>query len=458
MPPSSSVALPAAAPPTARLAPWPLITVALGFVMAMLDVTVVNVALSHIQTSFAVPLSGLVWVVDGYTLSFASLLLIGGALANRFGARAIYMGGLGLFVFASLLCGAAPSGAALVAARLLQGVGAALFMPSSLSLLTQAYPQDHVRAKVLGLWSAIVSVAAATGPITGGLVVTTLGWRSIFWLNVPIGLLGLVLARRVLAASPRRSQAINPGGHLLGVVALGALSFALIEGANYGWGSAPILAAFVVAALAVIGFVWRERRDAAPIMPRALFRDAHFPAANGIGFLINFGAFGQLFLVSLYFQQARGADAWHTGEYLLPLMAMFTLGNLLSTRIMGRWGMRLPMLAGLGAAALVAALLTLDAALPSWLFSVLVAAINLGVAIAVPAMTTTVMRVAGQQHANIAAAALNANRQIGALIGVAAMGVVLHTHAAWTQALPLAFGLLALAYAAAAALVARYID
>lgn len=454
-PPSSIASLPAAAP---RQSAWPLITVALGFVMAMLDVTVVNVALSHIQTRLAIPLSGLVWVVDGYTLTFAALLLVGGALANRYGARTAYMAGLALFIVASLLCGIAPSGGALVAARLLQGAGAALFMPSSLSLLSQAYPDNTTRVKVLGLWSAIVSVAAAMGPLVGGVVISTLGWRSIFLLNVPIGLVGLVLTQWCLAPSPRHRQALNPAGHGLGVVALAALSFALIEGASYGWTSAPIVATAVLALAAGAGFVARERRSTTPIIARDLFHDARFPAANVIGFLINLGAYGQFFLISLYLQQARGADAWHTGLDLLPLMGVFTIGSLLSGRIAARWGARPPMLAGLLASGtLTLALTAVSTHIAYPLFALGLAAANLGVGIAVPAMTGVVMQVAGQAHANIAAAALNANRQVGALIGVAIMGAVLHTSGGWAHALPINLAIITTAYLVAAALVARHI-
>lgn len=441
-----------------RQSAWPLVTVALGFVMAMLDVTVVNVALSHIQRSLSIQLAGLVWVVDGYTLTFAALLLVGGALANRFGARTVYMAGLALFIAASLLCGVAPSGNALIGARLLQGVGAALFMPSSLSLLSQAYPDNAVRIKVLGLWSAIVSVAAAMGPMVGGVLVAWLGWRSIFWLNVPIGIVGLLLTRGCIAPSPRHAQALNPASHALGVTGLAALAFALIEGAPLGWSSAPIVAAMSLATVAIAAFVARERRDATPVVPRALFHDSRFPAANAIGFLINLGAFGQLFLFSLFLQQARGTDAWHTGVDLLPLMAVFTVGNLLSSRITARWGARWPMLWGLlGSAILSLLLAACGAQLPYGWFALGAALANFGVGIAVPAMTATVMHVAGQAHANIAAASLNANRQIGALIGVAAMGAVLHTIPSWPQALPITFGIIGLAYACAVMLVNRYI-
>ncbi len=436
---------------------WPLLTVSLGFVMAMLDVTVVNVALGSIERGLVTSLSTLVWVVDGYTLSFAALLLVGGALANRHGARRVYMGGLALFVVASACCGAAPNGAALVAARLLQGVGAALFMPSSLSLLGQAYPGEHERLRMFALWSAIVSVAMAAGPLVGGVVVGTLGWRAVFWLNAPIGVLGLVLARRKLPRS-RPDPAARPevAPHLLAVIMLAALAFVLIEGASWGWASPRIVGALLLSLGAALAFGYCERRARAPIIPHALLRLRGFLGVNAIGFLINFGAFGQLFLVSLYFQKARHADAWHTGLDLLPLMAMFTLGNLLSPRLSARWGTRRAMAVGLGTSALISGLLAAvgDRLALSWL-TALFAAANLGVAMAVPAMTATIMQMAGRAHSNIAAAALNANRQIGALIGVAAVGVVLHAAPAWSQSLPRALALIAVAYLAGAMLAAR---
>ena len=457
MPTSCSTAIASSAAGTRRNH-WPLVTVALGFVMAMLDVTVVNVALDHLQSDLSIPLSGLLWVVDGYTLTFASLLLTGGALANRYGARAIYMTGLAVFITASLMCAIAPNGDVLIAARLAQGIGAALFMPSSLSLLSQSYPDEKERITALGIWSAIVSVAAASGPIVGGAIVATLGWRGIFWLNVPIGLLGLVMARRHLAPSPRRAQALNPVSHTLGMLALGTLAFGLIEGGNLGWSSRSIIAAFVLALFATVAFVIRECREASPIFPRDLFQDARFAATNGFGFLINLGAFGQIFLISLYVEQARGNDAWHTGLNLLPLMAMFTVGNLISARISSRLGTRIPMLFGVAAAAILCPVVVITGMrLPYDLFIPLLMAANLGVGIAIPAMTTTVMQVAGQSHANIAAAALNANRQVGTLIGVAAMGVVLHALPDWHKALPVAFGVITLAYAGAALLAGRYL-
>ncbi|AMP00425.1 sugar (and other) transporter family protein [Collimonas arenae] len=437
----------------------PLITLAIGFVMAMLDVTAVNVALSDISHSLSTPLSGLVWVVDGYTLTFAALLLVGGALADRYGAKVIYLTGLAVFMVGSLFCGAAPSGNALIAARMLQGVGSALFMPSSLSLLTHAYEDDRVRARMLGTWSAIVAVAAAMGPLVGGILVDRFGWRSVFLINVPVGLLGMFMAHMLIPAAPKHWRALTIFSHALGITALAALCFALIEGPVYGWTSAPILTAAAVLLIAAGALVQRERRGAEPLLPRALFATPRFAASNLIGFLINFGVFGQLFLLSLYLQQARGSDALHTGMQLLPMMAVFSFGNLLSGRITVRWGTRVPMLGGLLLATLMAVVLTTTTShTPYPLFALGVAIANWGVGIAIPAMTTTVMQVAGRSHANSAAAALNANRQIGALVGVAIVGSILHAVTTWDSRMPFAFSVIGLSYCAAALLVWRFIS
>lgn len=451
---------PARAAPAARGAgPWPLLAVALGFIMAMLDVTVVNVALTHIQASLHMGLAGLVWVVDGYTLTFAALLLVGGALANRYGARNAYLAGLILFVAASALCGAAPTAATLVGARLLQGLGAALFMPASLSLLNQAYPDDAERVRVLAMWSATVSVSAAAGPLVGGIVVAAAGWRCIFWLNIPIGVLGVIMSLRFLQASPRHALPLNGIGHILAAAGLAGIAFALIEGASYGWTSMPIIGAVVLGGAGLFLFGWRERRAQAPIVPRALQNDRRFIAINGVGLFINMGAYGCLFFVSLYLQQARHADAWHTGLALLPLMIMFTIGNLLSGPIGMRWSPRATMVAGLSAAMLLCATLAASAAHLSYgLFWVMLALANLGIGIAIPAMTATMMQLGGQHHANIAAAALNANRQVGVLVGVAAIGLALHTLADWPAKLWVCFGLMALAYLASLLLAARYLS
>jgi len=435
-----------------------LMTLAIGFVMAMIDVTAVNTALSDISVNLGVPLTGLVWVVDGYTLTFAALLMAGGALADRFGPKNVYQGGLSVFILGSVLCAVAPSGNALIAARLLQGAGAALFMPSSLSLLTHAYEDQATRARMLGTWSAIVGCSSAAGPLVGGLLVHSFGWRSVFWVNVPIGLLGIVLTQVVAPATPRHERALSMLSHLLGVVALAALSFVLIEGPSLGWASAPVLCAAVATVLAASMLVRRERNGAHPLLPRALFDTPAFAAANGVGFLINFAVFGQLFLLSLFIQQS-GADALHTGLKLIPMMAAFAVGNLTSGRITARVGTRPPMLYGLmvGLVMAVVMLVGLTPQMPYWLLVLAAVVMNFAIGIAIPGMTATVMLVAGKAHSNSAAAALNANRQIGALVGVAMMGTVMHMAPDWAWRLPLSFCLITAAYAGALLLVYRYV-
>jgi DHA2 family methylenomycin A resistance protein-like MFS transporter len=435
-----------------------LMTLAIGFVMAMIDVTAVNTALSDIAVSLAVPLTGLVWVVDGYTLTFAALLMAGGALADRFGPRNVYQGGLGLFIVASVLCAVAPSGAALVAARLLQGAGAALFMPSSLSLLTHAYDDQATRARMLGTWSAIVGCASAVGPLVGGVLVHAFGWRSVFWVNVPIGLAGIVLTQLLAPATPPQARVLSMLSHALGVVALAAMSFVLIEGPALGWTSPAVLAAALATAAAATLLVQRERKGPHPMLAKALFATPAFAAANGVGFLINFAVFGQLFLLSLFIQQG-GADALHTGLKLIPMMAAFAVGNLTSGRITARVGTRPPMMYGLMVGLAMALLMLggLRPATPYWLLMAAAVLMNVAIGIAIPGMTATVMLVAGRAHANSAAAALNANRQVGALVGVALMGSVLHMAPAWALRLPLAFALIAAAYAGALWLVYRYV-
>lgn len=424
----------------------PLATLAVGFIMAMLDVTVVNVALPSIAQQFHTPLSSLVWIVDGYTLTFAALLLLAGALADRFGAKRVYLAGLALFTLASLLCGVSASAGMLIGARLVQGFGAALFMPSSLSLLTHAYEDDSVRARMLAHWSAIVSIAAASGPLIGGLLIDTFGWRSVFLVNLPVGLAGLWLAGAKISAVARHPRELSAVSHVLGVLFLGSVCYALIEGNVYGWSSRPILIAAAVALAGAALLVARERTHPHPVLPRSLYGTRGFGAANAVGFFINFGAFGQLFLLSLYLQQSQRTSALDAGLQLLPMMCVFTLGNLLSGRISARLGLRATLVGGLALGAALGATAAFSGAPSYGSFVALVALCNLGVGVAVPAMTAITMQVAGQSHANSAAAALNANRQAGALVGVAAMGMLMHGLPGWPQRLVLAFAISAAGY------------
>ncbi|WP_407549807.1 MFS transporter [Streptomyces sp. Pv4-95] len=430
-----------------------LLVLALGFVMASLDTGIMNVAADDLRARLGLTMSGLTWVVDGYVLAFASLLMLAGSLAKRFGARRIYLVGLAVFTAASLLGAAAPGGAVLVAARVAQGAGAALFMPSSLSLLMHAFPEPGRRARILGVWSAIVSTSVGLAPTIGGLLVGTLGWRSIFLVNLPIGIAGLLLTRRFIAAVPARPSALGGAGHLLGLLTLGSLSYGLIEGPDKGWSDPWVLGAFAVTVLAGAGFAVRERSARHPVLPVSLFADSSFSAANLVGFLFNFAFYGTLFVLGLFLQTARGATPVAAGLQMLPAVLVLPFGNILYARIGPRLGNRTALTASLGLSAAGYAVLValLAPGLPYWAIAVVLAVANLGAGVSSPALTGVLMEAAGREHADIGSATLNANRQVGSLVGIAGMGAVLTAAGGGYEGAGLAFVLTAAALATAAA-------
>ncbi|MEU8998646.1 MFS transporter [Streptomyces caniferus] len=440
------------APPPRSRSGAQLLVLALGFVMASLDTGIMNVAAGDLRARLGLTMSGLTWVVDGYVLAFAALLLLAGSLAKRFGARRIYLIGLAVFTGASLLGAVAPDGAALVAARFAQGVGAALFMPSSLSLLMHAFPEPARRAKILGIWSAIVSTSVGLAPTLGGLLVGAFGWRSIFLVNLPLGAAGLLLTRRVVAAVPARGTALGGSGHVLGLLALGSLSYALIEGPGRGWSAPTVLGAAAVAVLAVAGFVVRERSARTPVLPVALFADSSFTAANVVGFLFNFAFYGMLFVLGLFLQTARGASPVTAGLQMLPAVLVLPFGNILYARFGPRVGDRAALTASLAlsAAGYVLLFLILSPGLPYWVLAVVLAVSHIGSGVGSPAMTGVLMAAAGREHADIGSATLNANRQIGSLVGIAGMGAVLAGAGGGYRGAACAFALTAAALALAA--------
>ncbi|WP_246861352.1 MFS transporter [Bacillus cytotoxicus] len=430
----------------------------MGFVMATLDVTVVNVAIADIQEKLQMSLSSTTWIVDGYMLTFASLLLAGGSLANRYGAKNIYLIGLMIFVTASVLCALAPTGAILIIARALQGGGAALFMPSSLSLLAVSYPDAKKRAKMFGIWSAVVSIASGLGPFVGGVLVNIFGWRSIFLINIPIGIIGLLMAYLIVTHPPGKKGELNILNHILGIIALAGLAFTLIEGPSLGWSTFPIIIASIVTVITAVLFIYTERRVKEPIIPIKLFNNSSFLSANLVGFLINFALFGGIFMFGLFLQKAEGASPFIAGIELLPMMTVFIIGNLLFTRLTTRLGVKFLMLASIAIAGISSLLLMLIVpSAPYWILAVIYALANLGVGVAVPAMTATVMQAAGKEHANITGATLNANRQVGALVGVAIMGIVLHEAQNWYSGAKISFLIMGIAYLGAALLTWRFV-
>ncbi|MDH6455552.1 DHA2 family methylenomycin A resistance protein-like MFS transporter [Streptomyces sp. SAI-126] len=420
---------------------------ATGFVMATLDVTVVNVAGATIQEDLGTSLTQLTWIVDGYVLTFASLLMLAGGLANRIGAKTIYLWGMAVFFLASLACALSPTPEALIAARLVQGAGAALFMPSSLSLLVFSFPEKRQRTRMLGLWSAIVATSSGLGPTVGGLMVSAFGWQSIFLLNLPIGAVGMVMTYRYIAAVDSRATKLAVPGHVIWIVALAAVSFALIEGPQLGWTAGPVLAAYAVMVAAATLLTVRERRADNLVMPWQLFRGPGFSGANLVGFLFNFALFGSTFMLGLYFQHARGATPFQAGLELLPMTIFFPVANIVYSQISARFsnGVLLTvflLIAGVASLTMI----TVSPSTPYWVLAIAVGVANIGAGIISPGMTAALVDSAGPENANVAGSVLNANRQIGSLVGIAVMSLILNSTSDWNHGAAVSFLAVGIAY------------
>lgn len=425
-----------------------LLAICLGYFMVILDTTVVNVALVDIQRQLGATVSALQWVVDGYVLVFASLLLTAGALGDRLGGKRVFVAGLALFTLASALCSVSPTLGALQASRAVQGIGAALLVPASLALLSHAFPVAEQRSRAIGIWGGVAGVAAALGPVVGGLLVHVFGWRSVFLVNVPVGALAILLTLRYVPTPPRlRQRGADLAGQVAGIAALGLLTFACIEGGSLGWRSPAIAGAFVGAALAAALFVRAERRTASPMLPLGLFRSPTFSAASTVGLLLNFAIYGELFCLSLYFQQVRGDSALVTGLALLPLVSCLAIGSYISGRAAARFGPRVPMAAGqaIGGAGLLA-LVLVGGGTDYAALCIPLAASGFGMALAMPAMTSAVIDAAPRERAGVASAALNAARQVGTVIGVALLGSLVADRAQFLPGFHVAMAIAAAAF------------
>lgn len=410
--------------------PLLLAAVCLGYFMAVLDSTVVNVALPDMARSLHTGIAGMQWVVDGYALVFASLLLMAGTLGDRWGNKEMFAAGLALFTLTSALCGLAPNLGTLIAFRALQGVGAAVQVPASLALLRHHYHDARERALAIGVWATATGVAVAAGPVVGGILTHALGWRSVFLVNVPVGILGIFLTMRYVPAVPRVAHGdLDLVAQALAITALAALTFALIQGGVWGWTSAPVLVAAVVAGLAAAYWYSSERRAKHPMLPVELFRDATFSAANAVGWILSFGFYGELFLMSLFFQQVQHRSALATGLALLPQTAVVSIGNFLSGYLTARHGPRPQMVAGLAIAGLGFGLLALvRAGTPLLMIVGPMVAVGFGAGFNMPAMTAAVIEHTPKERAGIGSAVLNAARQVGGVVGIALLGALIGGH------------------------------
>ena len=404
-----------------RRARWTLVTTSFGLGMALLDMTAVNVAVPSIQSGLHTDVLGLSWVIDGYTLTFASLLLLAGGLGDRLGAKRLFLSGLVLFTAASAACGFAPGLGSLVFSRIVQGAGAAMFMPSSLAILREAYPQAKERAHAIGVWSALTAIAGACGPLFGGAMVASLGWRSIFLLNLPVGIVAVPMVVRFVRPSPVGARrGFDLPAQIAGAFALALLTWALIERSAFGWSSPRILFALLAAAFAVLAFVYLERRSPNPILPLQLFANRTFSATASAALLYAGGFFGGVLVFSIYFQGLRGDSPIRAGLHMAAITVSFGLTSVLTGRFAGRYGTRTPILVGLS---LLAAGASLFASLPqATSFALLafpLALIGSGAGLVAPSMNAAILASVPPALSGIGAGVLNASRQVGAALGVA---------------------------------------
>ena len=389
-----------------------------------LDNTIVNLALPSIRRDLGSSLSGLQWVIDAYTLVLASLLMLGGSTGDRFGRRRTFQVGLTLFGLGSLLCGLAPSTGWLIAFRAVQAIGGSMLNPVAMSIITNVFTERAERAKAIGVWGSVIGLSMALGPLLGGLLVDTVGWRSVFWINVPVAVAVVVLTARFVPESRApRARRFDPAGQLLMIVLLAGVTFGIIEGPGQGWGSPLIVGSFVAAVAALVGLLVVESRRADPLLDPRFFASVPFSAATLIA-VAAFAAFaGFLFLNALYLQDVRGYTAWHAGLLTLPMAAMTALLPPLSGRMVARRGTRLPLVVGgLGIAASGGLLLMLDVDTPLLLVVVAYVVFGVGFGMINAPITNTAVSGMPVAQAGVAAGVASTSRQVGSALGVAVLG------------------------------------
>jgi DHA2 family methylenomycin A resistance protein-like MFS transporter len=405
--------------------------ISLGYFMVLLDMTVLSVAEPDLASSLDASMAGLQWATTGYTVAFAALLLSAGAAADRFGAERLFRAGIAVFMLASLLSAFAPGLSVLVILRALSGVAAAACVPASMAIIAQLYPEPAARARAVSAWAAISGAAVAAGPIAGGALVGGAGWRSVFLVNVPIGLVVLALTLGRAVACPRGNRWIDWPAQLAAAAVLALFTDALIAAGSQAWAHA--VWSLVGLGASVLAFWGLERRSQAPVLNRALLRSGRVRAGLLAAAVVNFALTGGLFVLPLLLQQERHLDPLETGLAFLPLTVPFAANPPFTGKIVARMGPRPPILAGLallaaGGAVLAGAVFAHGSYV--WLAVGLVMT-GFGVSYALPALVAAVVNVAPRGTAGAVGGLLNAVRQVGATLGVAVMGAAVAAGTGW---------------------------
>jgi DHA2 family methylenomycin A resistance protein-like MFS transporter len=404
-----------------------VITIAsMGFFLITLDISIVNVALARIRAELGGGTVGQQWIIDGYTLVFAALLLFAGNLSDRIGAKRALALGIAVFGVTSAACAFAPSTAWLIGARCAQGAGAAVMLPASMALVREAFPDPARRARALGVWAVGGAVAGLVGQPLGGLL-TMIDWRWVFLINLPV-CAGMLLFLTLVARSAIRPAPFDWAGQILAVVGLSTLVYGLIDGGHAGFGSATVVASLTIAVAALVGFVVVQSRVRHPMMPLDLFKARGFRLALPVGFAFMVGNYGNVFVVSLFLQQQLGLSPLHAGLVFLPSAFFAITANLASGPVTNQYGARLPVVAGLTTMAigLTAMLITLPLGHPV-LVAACVIPIGAGGALAMPSVTSVVLDGVPGHQAGTASAVFNTFRQVGGAVAIAVFGALIAT-------------------------------
>jgi EmrB/QacA subfamily drug resistance transporter len=406
---------------------WTLAAVAFGLFMIMLDNTIVNVALPSIERDLHMSIASLEWIVTAYALTFAALLVTGGKLADLYGRRKIFVAGLVVFTLASLACGLAPNAGLLIGARAVQGVGAALMNPATLSIITATFPPKE-RGQAIGIWAGVSALALAIGPLAGGLIVDNISWNWIFYVNVPVGVLAIVVSQLVIPESRDTSheQSVDMPGLLTSGGGLFALTYGLIEGNRHGWTSPEIIGLFVAAAVLLAAFVVLELRQRLPMLDLSLFKIGSFTGANLVAMLVSLGMFGVFFFISLYVQNILGYSPTKAGAIFLPMTILIILVAPVAGKLSDRVGSRWLMGAGMTLVG-ISLLLYQDVGLHTTFWELLPQLLlgGVGMALTMSPMTAAAMGSVPVDKAGVGSGVLNSFRQVGGSLGIAVMGAIL---------------------------------
>jgi len=409
---------------------WTLAAVAFGLFMIMLDNTVVNVALPSIERDLHVSISSLEWIVTAYALTFAALLITGGKLGDLFGRRRIFIVGIAIFTLSSLACGLAPTSGFLIGARAVQGIGAALMNPASLSIITATFPPRE-RGQAIGIWAGVSAMALAIGPLIGGLIVDNINWNWIFFINVPVGVAGVIVSQLVIKESRDTSheQSIDLPGLFTSSAGLFALTYGLIEGNRHGWTSPEILGLFAAAAALLVAFVVLEHYQRLPMLDLSLFRIGSFTGSNLVAMLVSLGMFGVFFFVSLYIQNILGWSPTKAGASFLPMTILIILVAPIAGKWSDRIGSRWLMGAGMTLVS-ISLLLYQRVGLHSTFWTLLPAMLlgGVGMAMTMSPMTAAAMGSVPVDKAGVGSGVLNSFRQLGGSLGIALMGAILASY------------------------------